>query len=132
MCTNISTDIQKFKGTVKMWKVARLRVPERTGPVCGVPIIWNKWMPAKMSTSSLNSVNSPPVHRFGFPPWFGFNVLRTRKQAEQVQKAWKGTIVRVEVKGLFRTAESDEGIPCLLVEYIRFSKPKAKTKKAAR
>lgn len=110
MCYWVSDEIQKFSKLTKRWKVGG--VNDYTGPYLGVRIVWNTWMKAEKNNK----------HKLGF---FGFNVVRTRKLAEEFAlEECNGPIYRVEVKGRYRKATSDEGRPCLLVEYIRFSKSK--------
>lgn len=121
MCDWISDEVRKFPKTTKMWKVGGQKWDGKltTGPCRGstTPIIWNKWMRA-----------AKYAFKIGF---FGFNVVRTRALAEAFAQDYPGQdypgpIYRVEVKGRYRKATSDEGRPCLLVEYVRFSRPKAK------
>ena len=117
MCGFVSPKVKQLKGERVLWKVVRVAFDEGflSGPVQGIPIKVGRWRKAaRLSPQDHYQFNHKPEGNF-----FGFNVFRKREQAEVYRLEFKGQIARVAAKGGYRNATTDEGAPCLLVEWIK-------------
>ena len=123
MCDFVSPKVKQFKGERVFWKVvSRSSASDvapylRSGPIQGIPIKVGRWRKAERLSPRAHSQFRGERKLEG--NFFGFNVFRTREQAEAYRLEFKGQIARVAAKGGYRDATTDERVPCLLVEWIK-------------
>ena len=116
MCDFVSPKVKQFKGERVLWKVvSRSSAYLCSGPCQGISIKVGRWRKAeRLLKLDHYQFEGKPEGNF-----FGFNVFRTREQAEAYRFESKGQIARVAAKGGYRNATTDERVPCLLVEWIK-------------
>ena len=117
MCGFVSSKVKQFEGERVLWKVVEKRSSTNlySGPVQGLPLKVNRWKKAeRLSPRDHYQFKHKPEGKF-----FGFNVFRKREQAEAYRLKYQGQVARVAAKGGYRNATTDEGVSCLLVEWIK-------------
>jgi len=119
MCGYVSPKVKQLTGERVFWKVVDRGVEGlHSGPCIGIPITVGRWRKAeRLSQEARYEFERKPEGNF-----YGFNVFRTRKQAEAYVPVMGGQVARVVAKGGYRNATTDKqdgGISCLLVEWIK-------------
>ena len=120
MCGFVSSKVKQFTGERVFWKVVVIDFDDGllSGFVQGISIKVGRWRKAeRLLKRDHDQFNREPEGNF-----FGFNVFRKREQAEEYRYRCGcngGKIARVVAKGGYRNATTDEGVSCLLVEWIK-------------